>query len=274
MRIATLNIWNAATNRAARLTAAVEVLSGLGADVVCLQEAPVWVGPGATLADRLREQLGYEHVEVLAYPVQAGDREPPEGLAFLSKLRPRAVTSNWADGTDTANSWGARIVVDRSGRSIGITTVHLDWKRAASRQRHLAQIVRELIAARPGDLDLLCGDFNDDGRARTLRFLAGDAEIDGVRTRWRDLAAEWHAARGEAPPVTLDFAGNPRWRAKRIAAPSKRVDRIYLRDDGPEADPGATSRPRISDASLFGERPASNGVVASDHYGVYVDLTI
>jgi hypothetical protein len=100
-----------------------------------------------------------------------------------------------------------------------------------------------------------------------LRFLAGHVALDGHTTRWRDLAAEWHAARGETPPVTLDFEHNPRWKTKTIRDASKRFDRVYLRADG--------LGPRVLAVSLFGKEPANSlGVVPSDHYGVVVDLDL
>ena len=267
MRIATYNIWNAKRNWERRLAGAVEELANLDADVVALQEAPVEAAPGLPLDQYLRERTAYPHVLHLPYPGPADKREWPEGLAFLSKLPIESVRVNWEDGQPTENSWAGRIVVAWEGRSLGITNVHLDWRHAASRERHIVRIVRDLIEARPCDLDLLCGDFNDDGDAPTLQFLAGQIALDGHRTRWRDLAAEWHAERGEPPPVTLDFEHNPRWAKMKIADPSKRFDRIYLR----AADPARA--PRILHVGIFGKEPTNSlGVVPSDHYGLYADL--
>jgi endonuclease/exonuclease/phosphatase family metal-dependent hydrolase len=162
------------------------------------------------------------------------------------------------------------------GTTISITNVHLDWRHAESRERHIARIVHDLIEAPAGncDLDILCGDFNDDGDAPTLRYLAGETALDGHRTRWRDLVAEWHDARGETPPVTLDFGTNPRWRVMTITDPSKRFDRIYLRSsDGDSARPATPVR--IVNAGLFGSQPTNSlGIVPSDHYGLFVELTI
>jgi endonuclease/exonuclease/phosphatase family metal-dependent hydrolase len=268
MRIATYNVWNANTNWTRRLTALTEELTHVDADLVALQEAPVEAAPGLPLAAYLREHTAYPHVAHLPYPGPADKREWPEGLAFLSKQTLADVHVNWANGRPTENSWGARVSLPWGGISLGVTTVHLDWRHTASRERHIVRIVRDLIDACPGDVDLLCGDFNDDGEAPVLRFLAGEAELDGYTTRWRDLAAEWHGARGESAPVTLDFEHNPRWQSKQITDPSKRFDRIYLR-----ATPGY--QPRVTHAGLFGKAPTNSlGLVPSDHYGLVVDLEI
>jgi maltose 6'-phosphate phosphatase len=268
MRIATYNVWNAKANWARRLAALAEELRLLAADVVALQEAPVEASPGLPLAAYLREYTAYSHVVHLPYPGPADRREWPEGLAFLSHQPLADVQVNWADGQPTENSWGARVILSWHGINLGVMTVHLDWRHAASRERHIVRIVRDLINARPCDVDILCGDFNDDGDAPVLRFLAGEAALEGYTARWRDLAAEWHTARGEAAPVTLDFEHNPRWRTKTITDPSKRFDRVYLR-----AAPGY--EPRVTHAGLFGKEPANSlGLVPSDHYGLVVDLEL
>jgi len=267
LRVATYNIWNAKRNWPRRLAAAVEELTRLDADVVALQEAPVEAAPGVPLHQLLREQTVYPHILHLPYPGPADKREWPEGLAFLSKLPIEDISVNWEDGQPTENSWAGRIVVRWDGGSLGITNVHLDWRHAASRERHIVRIVRDLIDARPCDLDLLCGDFNDDGDAPMLQFLAGRTSLDGFRTCWHDLALEWHAERGEAPPVTLDFERNPRWKLMQIADPSKRFDRIYLR----AADPARA--PRTLRVGLFGKDPTNSlGIVPSDHSGLFADI--
>jgi endonuclease/exonuclease/phosphatase family metal-dependent hydrolase len=267
LRLATYNIWNARANWPRRLAALVEELGALNADLVAMQEVPFEASPGAPIDRFFREQTAYPQVLYVPYPGPADRREWPEGLAFLSNLALEDLRVNWAGGQPTENSWGARAAMRWQGISLGITTVHLDFRHAESRERHIMRIVRDLIDAHPSDLDILCGDFNDDGDAPLLRFLEGRADLHGYRTAWRDLAVEWHAARGERPPVTLDFQHNPRWKAKNITAPSKRFDRIYLR-----TSEGVTA-PRILGVGRFGDVPVNSGnVVPSDHYGLYADL--
>jgi maltose 6'-phosphate phosphatase len=271
MRIATYNLWNAATNWPLRLAGAAEELRALDAHIVCLQEAPAWADEGTTLADYLRQHTGYAHALHLPYPEAPRGEDRPEGLGFLSTLPLSAAHVSWSDGTDNQNSWGARVVVDWQGHSLAVTNVHLDWKHPANRERQIVRIVRELIDAHPADIDILCGDFNDDGAAPSLAYLAGSIELFGHRTCWRDLAADWHAARGDLPPVTLDFEHNPRWKPKKIAAPSKRYDRIYLRARLPEL----AAAVHVEDVGIFGKEPRNSlGIVPSDHYGLYADLSV
>jgi endonuclease/exonuclease/phosphatase family metal-dependent hydrolase len=275
LRIATYNLWNAKRDWPSRLAGAAEELTRLEAGIVALQEAPVEASPGLPIADYLRQHTPYAHVLHLPYLGPADRREWPEGLAFLSTSPFQDVRTNWDEGTPTENSWGARVVMAWHGTTISITNVHLDFRHAASRERHIVRIVHDLIEAPAGncDLDILCGDFNDDGDAPTLRYLAGETALDGHRTRWRDLVAEWHDARGETPPVTLDFETNPRWRVMTITDPSKRFDRIYLRSRHHGATIAGT--PRVIRSGLFGKVPTNSlGVVPSDHYGVFVDLII
>lgn len=274
LRIATYNLWNSPENWPQRLAAAAEELSSLDADVVALQEAPVDAADGLPLAEYLRQQTRYPHVLHLPYPGPADKREWREGLAFLSQLPLRDTFTNWYGDQNTENCWAVRVVFQWQGVAFGLTNVHLDWRHAASRERHIVKIVREVIDPDnvDVDLDILCGDFNDDGDAPILQYLEGQTELHGHRlrkTRWHDLVAEWHAARGEQPPVTLDFKQNPRWKPKQIAAPSKRFDRIYARAYGDRVSP------RVVRAGLFGKAPTNSlGLVPSDHYGVFVDLSI
>lgn len=269
MRIVTYNVWNSKRNWSRRLAAVVEELAALDADIVVLQEVPVEAAPGLPIDRYLRDHIAYPHVLHLPYPDPADKREWPEGLAFLSRLPVQDVGVNWANGQPTDNSWAARIVVRWEGRSLGITNVHLDWRHARSRERHIVRIVRDLIDDPPCDVDLLCGDFNDDGDAPALQFLDGRLALDGYHTCWRDLAAEWHAERGELAPVTLDFEHNPRWKSMTVVEPSKRFDRIYLRT----AEAGTA--PRILRVGIFGKEPINSlGIIPSDHYGLFTDLNV
>jgi len=268
-RIATYNVWSSSTNWARRLAGMAEEVARLDADVVALQEVPVEAGPALPIMEYLRAHTSYPHVLHLAYPGPADKREWPEGLALLGKHPLTDVRVNWEDGRPTDNSWAARAVISWQSRTVGIANLHLDWRHAASRERHILNVVRDMVEARPCDLDVLCGDFNDDGDALVLRFLAGRAEIAGERTCWRDLAEEWHALRGEPAPVTLDFRENPRWQPKGITAPSKRFDRVYLHSTE------SASVVHVRRAGIFGKVPANSlGIVPSDHYGLYVDLGI
>jgi endonuclease/exonuclease/phosphatase family metal-dependent hydrolase len=268
-RIATYNIWNAKTHWPRRLAAIAEEIALLDADLVALQEAPVNASPRLPLAAYLRQHTPYPHLLHLPYPGPADKREWPEGLLFLSKHRMQQVRANWVGAESTENSWGVRVVVQVQDVSLSVTNVHLDWRHAESRERHIVRIVRDVIDSRPCDVNILCGDFNDDGDAPVLQFLAGQIELDGYRTRWRDLAAEWHAARGELAPITVDFEHNPRWKAKAITASSKRFDRIYVRTS--ESAPA----PSVVAAGLFGQEPRNSlGIVPSDHYGLLVDLDV
>ena len=128
-----------------------------------------------------------------------------------------------------------------------------------------------MIDAQPADIDILCGDFNDDGDAPSLAFLDGSVALHGYRNQapWRDLALEWHAARGEAPP------GHPRLRAQpALETEADRRPVEALRPDLP-ARRSPEHEPRTLAVGLFGRRPTKiAGIVPSDHYGLYVDLTL
>ena len=264
MRIATYNLWNSPFDWSRRLTAIVDELAALDADVVALQEAPTCAGDGLSFADTLRGRTAYPYVLHLAYPGPPAIDERPEGLALLSKLPPTEVAVNWDGGKDTANSWAARAVLSWQGETLGVTNAHLDWEHSAGRERQILRIVRDMVERQPCTYDVLCGDFNDGDTSLVARFLEGSASVGGYVTTWRDLARE---GRGGITPATLDFGGNPRFQGKGVNRPAERFDRVYLRDD-------ARSRGiRVRRAGLFGREPANRfGIVPSDHYGVWVDV--
>ena len=170
MRIATYNLWNSTVSWAQRLAAIAEELTVLDADVVAMQEAPTQATDKQSLIDFFRENTPYAYGVHLNYPEEPAEGDRPEGLAFLSKLPNEAVWSSWEDDRATANNWAAKAVVDCCGASLGVTNVHLDWEHRASREQHIAEIVRDVTEKCPCDHDILCGDFNDDVDSLVARF--------------------------------------------------------------------------------------------------------
>jgi endonuclease/exonuclease/phosphatase family metal-dependent hydrolase len=248
--------------------------------VVVLQEAPIEASteastdasPGRSLAAYLADETSYPHVLHLAYdgPVDDGDR--PEGLMVLSQLAWRDHWISWGQGAATHNNWGAKVMIEAAGARLGITNVHLDWEHPDARLAGIAAITRDLIDRHPADIEILCGDFNDYEDGPVAALLEGEAGFagagDGVaRTPWCDAVAS--VVGRAAAPVTLDFAGNPRWKDAPVDERPGRFDRIYVRGSG------GRPPPRILASGLFGKQPANRfGIVPSDHYGVFVDLEL
>jgi len=198
--------------------------------------------PGRSLAAYLEDATGGRVVHLAYEPDPDDDR--PEGLALLSK---HPVRESWACAMH--NNHAATFHVELAGATLAITNVHLDWQHAEGRVAAIDAFVEQLIDRHPGDLEILCGDFNDHEDGPVAAYLHAAARP------WRDAA-------GAGAPVTLDFAENPRWRGSGSTERPGRFDRIYVRDG-----------PRVTASGLFARQPANRfGIVPSDHYGVFVDL--
>ena len=268
MRVATYNIWNHEFAWESRLEAIAAELTAIDADVVALQKAPVDARQGKPLIEYLLGATGYPHGIHRAYPPEPDDEERPEGLALLSRLPIRSVHTNWDGGHATENNWALRAVLEWGASTLGLTSVHLDYRTARSRERAIVTIVEELIEASPCDDEILCGDVNDHPESAVGRYLEGRAALSGSRTAWLDLAVEGHAKARELAPTTIGFRrGNPRLQVFPPEGLYARFDRIYLRRGG------ASEERTVAGAGLVGTEPHTNeGFTPSDHYGVYADL--
>jgi endonuclease/exonuclease/phosphatase family metal-dependent hydrolase len=261
MRLATWNVWNSPVRQRERLDAAVDVVQSLDADIVVLQE----VSAGFP-SDCLAARCGYPHVAWFAYPDEAG-----EGCAILSKRAFVAVESGLQSGRSSLRNCGVRCVVIDGDIEIGITNVHFDYRSIRYRE---AQVVDTLdwISSHhtPRRYEMLCGDFNCVPESSVYRYLTGQQSLlDSDTPPWHDVPRLVAERAGTTAGPTLDFWTNPRWHdAPPLDCPA-RVDWVMVRDGFDRGLPNPTAL----DAGRFGLEPAGPGtVVASDHYGVYVDI--
>jgi endonuclease/exonuclease/phosphatase family metal-dependent hydrolase len=107
---------------------------------------------------------------------------------------------------------------------------------------------------------ILCGDFNAEPASDEIRYLTGNAVLDGRSTYFQDAWAVIHDRGGmtQAPANDL-YAG--------LNLPPKRIDYVFVGD--PFLRPGNAGRV-ISTTLAFDER--RTGTFASDHCGLSVDL--
>lgn len=264
MRVATYNLWNSPVDWERRLAAIVEELRVLSADVVALQEAPAEAAPGRSLVAYLEAETGYRHVRHATYPEDEDDDDRPEGLGLLSRYPLGPLRASWADGVAIHNSFAMKVLIEIGGTSVGITNVHLDWERPDRRLQAIADIVTwgERDAA---EIEILCGDFNDPDDGAVAAYLEVGS---GTSTRsWQDAVV---CSVGQAgAPVTLDPLHNPRWAGSVVTEAPARFDRIYL------CSHAGRSPLRVVASGLLGREPANRqGIVPSDHYGVFVDLEL
>jgi endonuclease/exonuclease/phosphatase family metal-dependent hydrolase len=141
-----------------------------------------------------------------------------------------------------------------------------------------AEAARERQALAITDLDarhrqalptVIAGDFNAGPNAASIRYLTGRQSLDGRSVLYHDA---WAVA-GEGPGHTWTTE-NPNAKAgidQIVGQPEYRERFDYVFIGGWDAHPKAHAR--VETAKLAFDRPI-DGVWASDHFGVVVDLEI
>ena len=266
LRVATYNLmWND-IQREERLRAAAEFLDSALPDIVCVQESAATAD--GSMALTLATFAGFAHVS----------EHPPgeRGTAILSRSRPDKVT--FLHLSAHASAVVAEFE-DLNGRPAIVISAHLEWGTAKEAER-LAQArqIDAWIAERtppdsgrnPGDpVVILCGDLNATPDSDTLRWLTGLSVSSGTSSQWTDT---WRTARSE-PGYTSELSSpwgfmtarstglHPEW-----GIPPRRIDYVLIKGYA-HGRPGATRS-----AQIFGDRPSSSGVWASDHHAVLSEL--
>lgn len=272
LRVLTLNVQNN-EGPPGRMKVLNEGLRGLAPDLIAVQE----VTQGSD-HDQLGELLdgtglhGTHQADVLAYEPPWADRYGGTALATrwphqivetLDQRLPEAPDVPWC-------TMAATVAVPGEGDLlfIAVTTAwRLDAEAARMRQ---ATATTDLDARHRGQLPtIIAGDFNAAPDAASIRYLTGLEPIDGRSVCYHDA---WTVA-GSGPgytwtdenPAARDeislVGGQPGHR--------RRVDYVFT--GSATAHGGA--RCRISAAALAFDQP-SNGIWASDHYGVVADLEV
>lgn len=259
MRVVTWNLWWRFGPWEQRQAAITTVLAELDPDIVCLQE--VW-----------SEDSGVDQVQQLANELGLHAARTPEhfhngvsfGNAILSR-HPIAMHESHRlpplDGPGRRYALTADIEAP-SGR-IPVVCTHLDHRfdHSAIRQEQVAALLRIVAEVRGEDDDhpvLLAGDLNAVPTSDEIRLITGErsAPVPGLvmTDAWNQcgdgVGHTWTAAN----PHVVDSA----W-------PERRLDYVFV----------SWPRPRplgnVAAARLGGIEPV-DGVVASDHYAVVVDL--
>lgn len=106
---------------------------------------------------------------------------------------------------------------------------------------------------------ILCGDFNAQPTSDEIRFLTSNAVIDGRSTYFQDAWAVLHDRGG----VTFDPANDLYDHSNELP---QRIDYVFVGESYGENRAG-----RVLSASLAFDSPKT-GVLASDHYGLCVEI--
>ncbi|MFF2329950.1 MULTISPECIES: RNA repair domain-containing protein [unclassified Streptomyces] len=243
----TLLTWNTLWDRydsdridtARRRPLLLDVLRAADADVIALQEAePALLGLLLS-APWVRE--GY-----MFWADPAGRDVADCGLLLLSRLPVREAGLHVLGPHKAV----AAVVVETAAGPVTVAVTHLSSDHsadgAARRDAELTDLATGLAAVE-GDVMLL-GDFNDGGSTPQDRL--------GMPDAWSRV----HGADDRTP--TFDPSVNPLAAVSSLTGRVSRLDRVLVRSEGL----------RPVSATLLGDVPTPDGLYASDHFGVRVEL--
>lgn len=251
-------------------------LDELDPDVVCLQEA--WRdGDGPCSIEGVVDRAaGDWHWTFGGFPFPAAYGAPPSlrfGSAILSRwpLDQEVLHRLPVDEDPAVDDPGYRMELEllhvvTAGAHLFSTHLAPPPAQAYHRRRQVRAIdetIRAAVTERPSSLpSILCGDFNAEPDSDEIRFLSSLATIDGVSTYHQDA---WRVAANTGPGFTGDPRTNPMCAALHV--PPKRLDYVFVGDPWGRGGAGV-----VRSAALAFHEPRT-GILASDHYGLVVDVT-
>ncbi len=261
LRVLTLNIWNRQGPWDQRLALLRAGIRALDPDLVGLQEVVEY--EGGSLAEEIRDGLGLEAVFGVAHDLGAGVRF---GNAVLSRwpIASSRVFPLPDGGIGDHRSLMLAEIASPHGK-IPFFVTHLSWKLHDGfvRELQVQSIAATVKAEAPiaGLPPILVGDFNAQPEATEIRFLRGLHALDGRSTYF----AGTFALTGEGPGVTFDAARNPL--AVPTHEPPRRIDYVFVR--GPDTQ--VRGKPLAARVVMD---EVVDGICATDHFGVYAEISI
>jgi beta-glucosidase len=234
----TLNLWHDQHDWPARRTVIVDSLRTLAPDVLFLQEVLQKEGL-PNQARQLADSLGYAFVFTSVDPEGAPKRY---GNAILTP-HPIVVSHEIAlpPRDDYRVAAHARLLIDGQVVDAYVTHLHHTSEGGAIRAEQIAGLIAFVDSTRGDGALLLGGDFNAD---------PAWPEMAPLGARWTDAYAAVH------PPATVDTVStlNPAYGHPRV-----RIDHLFV----------DAQRLRPLAAAVILSKPATSGVWASDHFGLW-----
>ena len=263
LRFVTLNLWGENGPHQRRLELVGAELERLEPDVVALQEVREAPGKVPNQAAALAARLGYTHAFAPSTEWGGG----VEGLGIVSRFPVlRTAHRRLPHATDVEGRIVLSAELGRPEGSFWVHTAHLSYRQHEGRQREdQVMAIDEEVAARAPATDapqVVMGDFNTVPESDEIRWLCGLTTLGGRRVFYQDA---WATVSGGAPGIT--WASENPYRARmNWLRPERRLDYVFVtasRRDG---------RGTIRGAAVTFDRPDSDGVYPSDHYGVLADV--
>lgn len=250
MRIATYNIWNSDCGMPLRADQIIKQIMLIDADILCLQE--------------VKNEDYHQYLNNFCkYPYSCffTHNTGSEGLSIFSKFPltqqrycPKSIIT----------------LVTYENYTISLTNLHLTWDSALKREKEIVSIAEEIELIK-ADYAFMVGDFNCNVNSSIHAFLTGQQSLLGKEANpcWYDLSEAYSERIGLLPEITLDFQNNTRWNRENTIEVNQRFDRILLKNTYPN------DFPKLIKCAVFGKSISKEtGCMPSDHYGVYVDVSL
>ena len=266
IRVATWNVWERFGRWEERWPAIVDDLRALDPDVIALQET--WREEERTQARMLADELGYPH---WAHE----DVEQVGGIAIVSRL-PLMAKRRLDLQYSGHGEWPGTALIAGVEAGFGTfdvacvveygTIFRVLGSSASSAGRLLAyRVIVDELTARDRDIPpVLLGDLNATPYDEDMRVLTGKVPDAGVGLVFNDA---WEMLNGPEGGWTFDLRDNP-WLRGTPPGGRYRIDHVL-----PALYPGFPRSWRVENAGRFGLEE-HDGVVASDHYGIFADLEL
>lgn len=156
-----------------------------------------------------------------------------------------------------------RVVLHVKTAGVDVFCTHLNWQfhHGVVREDQVLELVDavESLSTEGPVPPIVAGDFNAEPTSTEIRFLTGDASLDGRSTYFQDA---WRVAGARGPGYTWD---NRNLYAEKAKEPDRRIDYVFV---GIRHQGGAG---RVESCRVVCDR-ALTGTFASDHFGVLAEI--
>ena len=254
MKVMSFNIWNYTRPWPLRRKLIADLIRSHQPDVISLQETrhDFRFESGLGQGDQLAELTDYTPTFMLGqvyFPILRVD----EGVTTLTREAPRKVMRldlsmlpHEREDQNQRVCLGVRVMGDQG--EVDIYNTH--WSLSArARERNAVEVTRFIVQESQDRPTLVMGDFNAKPDTLPIRYLVGDASIDGASGDFVDC---WLAANPGQPGFTYASFD-----------PVRRIDYMMGRN-----------LPRgVRNAKVIGSEPVE-GVYPSDHMGILVELDL
>lgn len=270
MKIGTYNILYARYDWKNRTQSLCNELRRVALDIVTLQEVHENYEhySSGRMIEYVAKEAGYKYF-IWDFPP---DRDNTSGLGFLSNYPISKIKKTWIENSSDPIAGSIQITVDAARVVYCITNTHVSRNKGTFHaERQIVNLNDWINRNRSAsEIHFLLGDFNFTAESNVHNFLCGKQSLFEKDADWIDIGEQYAKRIGKQPEDTVDPVNNPRWidyERDYINGPM-RFDWILVKENWK-----IRNTIKINDFQRFGDKIlGENGVIPSDHYGVFVDF--